>query len=415
MGNRKNNDWKPGFPRITRIELPEGHIRLRAVLAIILFALGIGAIVYGVSRFLSTEPGWQLVEADVSGPSFQEEIQFMYDFSDLGGSATGAYRSVAQLYSDAMERAYQAFGGEETSQISLLNRSVNETVTVDEVLYHALEQVVESGSRTIYLAPAYQEYQRILRSESDAEAESYDPAFNQEQAAYVAEVAAFAGDETQISLELMEDNQVCLRLSEECLRFSEENGIDSWVDFSWMRNAFVVDYLADTMADAGFTHGYLASYDGFTRNLDDRGMSYSYNLFDRQGNFIDLPAVLEYGEPISIVFLRSYSMSERDNWHYYTYQTGETVSLMLRPTDGLNRVAAENLVCYAAGKGCAEILLAMLPEYLTDSLSQDGLARLEGQGIWSVWPDGGSLCYNNPDSVLRPQEGWEPPRLTALS
>lgn len=404
MGNRNNRDWRPGFPRITRIALPEGHIRLRAVFAVVLFALGIGAIVYGVSRLASTQPGWQSVAAEVSGPSYQEEIQLQYDFSDLGGSATAVYKQVSQVYSDAMARAYQAFDSGENSDIGRLNRSPNQAVTVDEGLYRALQQVQQAHNRTVFLAPAYVEYQRVLRSDSDALAESYDPTHNPDLAEYLAQVARYAGDDSQISLDLLEKNQVRLNLSQDCLDFSQENGIDAWLDLSWMRNAFVVDFLAGELEAAGFTHGYLASYDGFTRNLDNRGMSYSYNLFNRGDTGIDMPGVLEYNTPMAIVFLRNYPMSDRDGWHYYTYANGTVTSLMLSPDDGENRVGAQNLVCYAPDQSCGEILLAMLPVYLGQELTREGIAQLEDQGIWSVWPEHGGLCYNNSQSQIHPHQ-----------
>ena len=37
-------------------------------------------------------------------------------------------------------------------------------------------------------------------------------------------------------------------------------------------------YLAKQLSEAGFTNGFLSSYNGFTRNLDDRGEPFSLNL-----------------------------------------------------------------------------------------------------------------------------------------
>ena len=87
-----------------------------------------------------------------------------------------------------------------------------------------------------------------------------------------------------------------------------------------MKNAFIADYLADTLEAEGFTSGYLSSYDGFTRNLDRRRNEYAFNLFDRQGSDVNLPAKMRYTAPLSIVFLRDYPMGEQDKWHYYAFR-----------------------------------------------------------------------------------------------
>ena len=59
-----------------------------------------------------------------------------------------------------------------------------------------------------------------------------------------------------------------MSVSDDYLAFAEKNFISDFIDFSWMKNAFITDYVADVMIDNGYTLGSLTSYDGFTRNLD---------------------------------------------------------------------------------------------------------------------------------------------------
>jgi hypothetical protein len=247
----------------------------------------------------------------------------------------------------------------------------------------------------------YIEYERVFGCKIDAEAESFDPAKNAEQAAYVGEIAAFANDPAHIALELLENNQVRLKVSDDYLAYIRQNELSRLLDFSWMKNAFIVDYLAKTLLDNGFSNGYLASFDGFTRNLDTRGEQYSFNLFNREENNIDLPAVMHYKKATSIVFLRDYPMSAQDETLYYVYDSGESVTTFVDPADGMRKNALHNLVSYSTEVGCAQLLLQICPVYLRSSFSAGELNALTASGTYSIWFNDRTLCYNQKDIDLQ--------------
>lgn len=409
MARQRDGSRRPGFPKITRIEVSEKHFRLRAVLAIGFLVLGIVAIAYGLSSLLNKEAGWQAVEATPSGLSCAADFQLQYDFSEDGSGATAAYRRISQLYTKAVEEGYRIFSADVLEDglcnVAYLNQHVNETVTVDPALYEALRLAADYDARSIFLAPAYREYERVFLAESEGEASRYDPTQNPDVMAYIQDIAAFSNSEQDISLEFYDNYQVRLQLSDACLAFTEEYGIEGWMDFSWLKNAFLIDYLAQCLADNGFTNGYLASYDGFTRNLDSRGLSYSLNLFNRSGNSVDIPAVLQYDRPISIVFLRNYPLSDADQWHYYGFADGRIATIFLDAADGVSKSSLDNLVSYSEGLGCAEVLLKMLPVFVSDSFEENGLAYLARDGVYSVWFEGDTLCYNEPDGAIALREG----------
>lgn len=409
MARPRDPSRRAGFPKITRIEVSEKHFRLRAVLAIGFLVLGIVAIAYGLSSLLNKEAGWQAVEATPSGLSCAGDFQLQYDFSEDGSGATAAYRQISQLYTKAVEEGCRIFSADLLEDglhnVAYLNQHVNETVTVEPALYQALQLAAAYDTRAIFLAPAYREYERVFLAESEEEADRYDPTQNPDLVAYLLEIAAFSSNEQDISLEFYGDNQVQLRLSEACLAFSEAYEIDAWLDFSWLKNAFLIDYLAQCLADSGFTNGYLASYDGFTRNLDARGLSYSLNLFNRRGDTVEIPAVLQYDQPMSLVFLRNYPLSDADQWHYYGFSDGHIATIFLDAADGVSKSSLDNLVSYSEGLGCAEVLLKMLPVFVSDSFEENGLAYLARDGVYSVWFEGDTLCYNEPDGAIALREG----------
>ena len=409
MARQRDGSRRPGFPKITRIEVSEKHFRLRAVLAIGFLVLGIVAIAYGLSSLLNKEAGWQAVEATPSGLSCASDFQLQYDFSEDGSGATAAYRQISQLYTKAVEEGYRIFSADLLEDglhnVAYLNQHVNETVTVEPALYQALQLAAAYDTRAIFLAPAYREYERVFLAESEGEASRYDPTQNPDVMAYIQDIAAFSNSEQDISLEFYDNYQVRLQLSDACLAFTEEYGIEGWVDFSWLKNAFLIDYLAQCLADNGYTNGYLASYDGFTRNLDARGLSYSLNLFNRSGDTVDIPAVLQYDRPISIVFLRNYPLRDADQWHYYGFAEGRILTIFLDAGDGVSKSSLDNLVSYSEGLGCAEVLLKMLPVFVSDSFEENGLAYLARDGVYSVWFEGDTLCYNEPDGAIALREG----------
>jgi len=309
------------------------------------------------------------------------------------------------LYGEATIKAYQLFHPslmvEQCNNLAYINAHPNETIAVDPALYQAFAQIQTAKNRCLYLGPVYVEYEQVFGSEADSIAASFDPAKNAAQAAYVGEIAAFANDEKHIDLELLENNQVRLKVSEEYLAYIQQNELTRLLDFSWMKNAFIVDYLAKTLLNNGFSNGYLASFDGFTRNLDTRGEQYSFNLFNREEKNIDLPAVFRYKKPTSIVFLRDYPISAQDEELYYVYASGESVTTFIDPADGMQKNALHNLVSYSEKGGCAQLLLQICSVYLRDSVSAGELNELTASGIYSIWFEERVLCYNDKNLDLQ--------------
>lgn len=406
-------DKRPYIKPVTRIELNETNTRLRWIAVVVLLSIAVVAVLVGLMSALNTEPGWQEVEVSASSLNCSQDFAFMYDFGEEGISASAEYKLITDLYTRLTEFGFQIFSAETEveglSNLYYLNAHVNEPVTVSHELYKALELIAAYDSRYPFLAPVYAEYNAIFLSENSAEAAHYDPAQNPELVPYIQQTTAFAADPDMISVTLLGEDQVQLNVSQEYLAYAEEWGIGTFLDFGWMKNAFILDYMADTLSSSGYTNGYLSSYDGFTRNLDARGETYTFNLFDRAENTVSMPACLNYTKPISIVYLRNYPLSESDRWHYFAFDNGSIASVLLDIADGMSKSATDNLVSYSGDMGCAEILLQTAPIFIADSLDQAALANLAGSGIHSVWGEGSVLRYTDAhaDLTLLPESGGE--------
>ena len=109
-----------------------------------------------------------------------------------------------------------------------------------------------------------------------------DPEKDDDAAEEAAAVAAFAQNPDDISMEFPGENQVCLHVSDAYQAYAAEMGYTAYLDFFWMKNAFLIDYLADMIRGEGYQLGIISSKDGFVRCLDETGKKeyqYSCTIF----------------------------------------------------------------------------------------------------------------------------------------
>ncbi len=467
MGRRASDSPRPDQKPAEKVELSEKHIGRRAIAAAVFLLIALGAFTYFILNLVRGEPGWTQITALSSKVSCSGDFVFLYELGTEGGSAQSERRSVTATYTAAAQKAYWMFEnvrgtGEEVSSVRYLNDHPNEEVTVDEPLYEAFARLEAAGNRCLYLPAVYREYDNLFASQSDLMAAEFDPRVNGEAAAYVQEVLAYANDPKSVNLELLGEGRVRLFVSREYLAYAQENGIDSFIDFYWMKNAFVADYLAESLIEAGYTRGSISSYDGFVRNLDGRDVSYSFNLYDRvapgedalreetgdeagQGQGPDeigqaqqtdgtgqaqgldgagtdaqilRLATLQYKGPASLVYLRDYPMTSMDQ-RYYRMADGQMRTAYIDPKDGLCHSSLGSLVSYSYSStlGCADVLLSVLPVYMADAFDPEAAEALAEGGesadgragaIYSVYRQGSVIRVNDPQAQLTAVcEGYE--------
>lgn len=400
---RKARDNRPYIPPVKRLELSESNIKLRWIAICLLLAVAAVSIGYGFHAALSTEPGWQEVTVFPDQVNCTNSFQLMYDFSADGMNPTAVYKKLEILYGDLTVSAYRLFSpeAEGTDNLYYLNSHVNETVTVFPGLYTALEQIAAHGSRYPFMAPVNSLYAPVFLSANDAEAAVYDPVKEASLGELAAETAAYCADPQMIRLEVLGQNQVRLYADEAYLAYARENGIEVFLDLGWMKNAFMIDYMAQRLAEEGYTCGYLTSFDGFTRNLDERATTYSLNVFHRQENSVYMPAILEYSGPMSLVSLRDYPQSERDRWNYHAYEDGTITSVYLDPEDGMSRPSIDGITAYSIDRGCAELALKLAPVFIAREFDAQALETLAQEGIHSIRCSGNDIVCTDQTVTLQ--------------
>ncbi len=404
MGRTAKNRDLPHLPPVEKVELSSKHLAPRIVAAALLLLIGAGALAYAFGAFMSGEDGWREIEVSTTNElTCGSDFVFTYNIGASGASASAEARAVTALYTQAATHAYRVFdtvqSWEGVGNLYDVNHHPNEAVEVDPILYAAFSLLEEHGSRALYLGPVYAVYQSLFFCQDDASAANFDPFVNGEMAAYVAEGAAFARDAGAVELELLGNDRVRLNVSADYLAWAEYNETEDFLDFFWLRNAFVADYLADTLTEGGYTYGALSSCDGYVRTLDGSGTSYSLNLFDRADTLLQA-GTLNYTGPAALVTLRAYPTGGKGLSLYYQWENGGVRTPFVDLSDGLSRTSLPQLTCWSKTAGCAEIALGMAPLYVGSDFSPAGVEELADSGIWSVWCRDRVLHFNGPEGTI---------------
>ena len=398
MSYRDRSRREPVMPRIIKLEVSEKNMRGRLIAVVVLLAIAFTAIGVAVKDMLTTDPGWKVMDCYAEIVTYSDDFVFSY-YLGSEGKATAEERAINVVYSQGMTDAYRYFTDQAledgTKNLAYLNDHLNETVTIEGPLYDALEKLENAGLRHAYLAPVYTEYKPVFLSQNTSEAAVYDPMRNEELADNVREAAAYANDPAHVRLELLGNDQVCLWVSEEYQAFLDTNEIDTVLDLNWMTNAFVCDYVADLLIKQGFTKGFIASYDGFTRNLGGMEEEFRFNLFKRQEQTYELAGALGYKGAFSVVYLRDYPMSDDDRWHYMGYEDGLITSTYLDPADGMSKSAVTDLVVYSHDKSCVDLLTVAAPAMIAEELDAQSLLSAN-----AIWCEGKTLLHTEADASI---------------
>lgn len=393
------------------VEVEVKNTKARGILALVFLAIGVVFLAIGVKSCAGGEPGWRDITSTSGQTNCSSDFVLQYYFPDDDTDLVELNGEVTALYTETTEKAYKLFYADAPANnggLRDINAKPNETVTVDGDLYAALTQICNAGDRQIYLAPVLVEYARVFQSEDAVTAEERDPARNPELMPYITQLAGYANDPAMIDLKLLGDNQVQLFVSAEYLAFAQEYELEAYLDFGWMRNAFICDYIAQKFIDKGLNRGHLSSYDGFTRVMDGSGEIYGLNLFDRKGNDIYIPAITQYVGPASLVFVRNYPLSISDKWGFYVHADGTTVHTMIDPADGVCKSSTDNIMAMSGSASCSQMVLELAPVFIADQLDEQALIQLQKQEILCVWFEDDTLKYTGQLAIRNNDDGETP-------
>lgn len=393
-------------PKIEKVNISEKYFWPRAIAAGVLLLIGTILLAHSCARYFGTQDGWQEITIESSQETnYSSEFSLQYDIGRSGVSAGVEKRNVTATYTEALTEAYDIFNADEQGKDSAnlydLNQHPNETLTVSKELYQALETLEQYDARWIYLGPVYALSTNLFQSEDDVIASDYDPYREQSLADFYQKIADFARDPQQIQIEKKGNNQVCLKVSQEYMQFAKNNEIDQFVELSYMRNAFVCDYIADKLTEEGYTNGFVSSYEGYTRYLNREDYSYTGTIYGRNGAKTGKIADETISGMNATVVLKDFAVADLEKYRYYKYGDGTARSSYMSLSDGKDYAAIPYLYAASENSGCAEILLQLLPHYITDEWDVDAVYALSKNGIYVIYTENGKAYTNLPNNEYK--------------
>lgn len=376
---------------VKQIELSEKRTKLKAVFFIVMLLIAVVSFAYGVNALFSSKPGMQEITAVSAGKlNCSDEFTLYYDLGAGEISATVEQKAVSALYSQAVVDAYQLFSVdvefEDCRNLWYINEHINEKISVDPVLYEAFALLAESGTRYHYLAPMYEMYFSLFHCGYDSETLDYDPYLNADLRKFYEKAVAFTNDPGQIELELLGNSTVRLSVSGDYLHFAAENGITRFIDFFWMKNAFIADYIARILLENGYTRGTLISCDGFVRYLDDTPETeFSFTLSHRDGMTISNSETLRFSDAVSLVYLKDYPIGNGDISNYYVREDGTIRFPYVDSADGLCKSSIPELAASSTTLSCAGIAIRVAPIFISETFDESALQTLVREDITSYY------------------------------
>ena len=267
----KNAKLKP----VEKIELNEKNIKIRIILFILSFCVIIASVVGMIIGLNKKDSGWSEINANpMSEYSCADDFVFYYNLGLNELDSKTEEKLISAEYTKAIEYSYKLLNKykeyQDIKNLYYINNHPNEEIEVDEYLYDSLK-MVSSSSYLIYTSPIVDMYEALFSAPTDLDASKLNPKINENLKELYLKICSFINDKEKIELRFLGNNKIYLYVSDEYDSFLKENEIVGYIDFSFFKNAVIIDYVAKQLSSQNYTYGYISSYDGYSINLNDSG------------------------------------------------------------------------------------------------------------------------------------------------
>ncbi len=348
---------------VEKVEVSEKHIILRVVILIIAILGVIGSVIFIIVNLSTKDKGWTRIE--LSKNRLNDSYYFYYN---LGDEPTKEYKELTNLYKAHLEKAYILFDAEEefegVNNVYYINNNPNKEITVDSLLYNSIKEVMDSGSNTIFMGGIVSYYDAVILG-SASNATYYDIKTNDVMKERANKYISYINDTNHFEFKLLGDNKVKLYESEEFMKFLSDYEVDV-LNFSYLKNAFILDYLDQVFSSKLYKSGYIYSLDGYLLNLGSH-IEYTFDVLDETDSKVSKIASLKYAEKRNIVTFKNTITSSADLNYIKVLNDNTRRTYYIDNTDGISKEGVRYLTGYSSTNSLSKIALEMEKAYIADT------------------------------------------------
>ena len=381
---------------VKKIELNEKNVKLRFILFILSFLVVVACAILIFVNLFKKESGFTTIEAYPT-INMQNDFVFSYDVGNTDLSITEEINNLSNKYTSLLEFSYIQFdiySDHNQKNINYINNHINQDIQISELLYDSIEDVVNENEKLLYLAPIYAYYNDMFSTELDLN--MLDPYQNINVQNYFKDILDYINSNS-IKINLLSNNTINLYVSEDYINYLNENDVFYYIDFGFLKNSFIIDYIAENLLLAGYNKGNIKSYDGYFVNLDS-SLDYNFviDVLDNVNNFGSRVCNFTVKGKTSVVQFRNFMYYQNDIYRYVKMPDNSYRHIYIDYNDGLSKSSTNSLTSYSTELSCSEIALKTYRGFISDNFSLAATDQIK-----QVWIVNTSIYYNDQSISLQ--------------
>lgn len=381
---------------VKKIELNEKNVKLRFILFILSFLVVVACAILIFVNLFKKESGFTTIEAYPT-INMQNDFVFSYDVGNTDLSITEEINNLSNKYTSLLEFSYIQFdiySDHNQNNINYINNHINQDIQISELLYDSIEDVVNENEKLLYLAPIYSYYNDMFSTELDLN--MLDPYQNINVQNYFKDILDYINSNS-IKINLLSNNTINLYVSEDYINYLNENDVFYYIDFGFLKNSFIIDYIAENLLLAGYNKGNIKSYDGYFVNLDS-SLDYNFviDVLDNVNNFGSRVCNFTVKGKTSVVQFRNFMYYQNDIYRYVKMPDNSYRHIYIDYNDGLSKSSTNSLTSYSTELSCSEIALKTYRGFISDNFSLAATDQIK-----QVWIANTSIYYNDQSISLQ--------------
>ncbi len=359
---------------------------------IIIFSIFTGILLFvglGIGIYYWTTDSAGTVNIELG--EYSDEYEMKYNLTGSRQDATNTKKQVTKMTNSQLTLYNRLFDSvnlyDDLINVAYINNHINENIKVNDALYNAFKTINDNKSREIFFGPIFEYNDKIYSLDNDDEVKKIDYNYNSEMYNYLTSIYKFKNDSNAINIELLDDFVIRLNVHEAYINLLKENNSKRYIDFGYLKNAFIVDSVANHLSERGFREGYLMSSDGYLRVFNNK-ISRDYDIYDYDKADINIANITVVGK--SVVNINKFRNKR------YIYSDGRVINNYINPKALGSDLTANTIVCYSS-LSCSEMLLKMEGLMYT---AISNYSSLSTNGINTIYLDGENIKYNDSSLVF---------------